>query len=269
MASKKDSSNHINPNNSNQNQNHGSCSGSGSFQNIGNIEQILGYNFKNTERIEIAITHPGTHQAVSSKKFEKLEFLGDRVLGLSLSDFLYRRFPNESEGELAVRIATLAGTDFLIELAKKTKLIECFKVPKDFYISSHKNSSSIADMVEAVFGAVFLDSDFKTAQNVVLGLYKDDVEKIIYKQKDAKTRLQEAVQACSPELPTYRLVKTVGEVHNPIFEMEVSACGKSAIGQGSSKRTAEHDAAEHLLKILDNPHKKEEKEKGTRKEQVK
>lgn len=219
------------------------------------IENILGYHFKNPEYIAIATTHPGTCQAVSSKKFEKLEFLGDRVLGLSLSDFLYRRFPSESEGELAVRIATLAGTDFLIDLAKKSKLIGCFKTPKDFYVSSHKNSSSIADMMEAVFGAVFLDSDFKTAQHTVLGLYKDDIEKVIYKQKDAKTRLQEVVQARSNKLPVYRLLKTVGEVHNPIFEMEVSACGKSAVGHGNSKRTAEHDAAENLLKIL-NSHNK-------------
>lgn len=223
------------------------------------VEEVLGYKFKNMDHIGIATTHPGTHQAVSSKKFEKLEFLGDRVLGLSLSDFLYRRFPNESEGELAVRIATLAGTDFLIDLAKRTRLITFFKIPKDFYVSIHKNSSSIADMVEAVFGAVFLDSDFKTAQDVILELYRSDIEKVVYKQKDAKTRLQEAVQANSSELPVYRLIKTVGEVHNPIFEMEVSACGKSAVGQGSSKKTAEHDAAENLLKALN--YKSQEKRK--------
>lgn len=225
-------------------------------ENIVCVEQILGYNFKSAEHIEIATTHPGTHQIVSSRKFEKLEFLGDRVLGLSLSDFLYRRFPSESEGELAIRIATLAGTDFLIDLSKRTKLIDCFRIPKDFYVSSHKNSSSIADMVEAVFGAVFLDSDFETAQRTVLKLYKNDAEKLMYRQKDPKTKLQEVVQARSSELPVYRLVKTVGEVHNPVFEVEVSAWGKSAVGHGSSKRTAEHDAAEGLLKILDSCNEK-------------
>lgn len=250
MACKKDKKDKIGLKNSGNSAANSDDFSSGKDTPINNIEDILDYHFKDTERIKIATTHPGTRQTTSSNKFEKLEFLGDRVLGLSLSDFLYKRFPQESEGELAIRIATLAGTDFLIDLAKKTKLINCFAMPKDFYVSSHKNSSSIADMVEAVFGAVFLDSDFKTAQNTVLKLYGDDVEKVIYKQKDAKTRLQEAVQARSMELPTYRLVKMVGEVHNPIFEMEVSACGKSAVGQGNSKRAAEHDAAESLLKIL-------------------
>ena len=86
-------------------------------KSISSIENLLGYKFKNEEFLQIAITHPGAKRNISSKKFEKLEFLGDRVLGLSLSDFLYRRFPEETEGELAVRIATLAGTDFLIEVA--------------------------------------------------------------------------------------------------------------------------------------------------------
>lgn len=221
-------------------------------KNISSIENLLGYKFKNKEFLQIAITHPGANRNISSRRFEKLEFLGDRVLGLSLSDFLYRRFPEETEGELAVRIATLAGTDFLIELAKKTKIIEYFKIPKDFYISSHKNSSSIADMFEAVLGAIFLDSDFKSAQNIVLKIYKDDIEKVIYKEKDPKTKLQEVTQAYTSQLPVYRMLKTVGEAHNPIFEIEVSACEKTAVGQGNSKRMAEHDAAEKLLKILGN-----------------
>ena len=80
---------------------------------------------------------------------------------------------------------------------------------------------------------------------------KDDIDKVIYKEKDSKTKLQEITQARTSQLPVYRLLKTVGEVHNPIFEIEVSACKKTAIGQGNSKRMAEHDAAEKLLKILD------------------
>lgn len=219
------------------------------------IEQRLGYCFKNTDLLNFATTHPGTYpqkHSCASKKFEKLEFLGDRVLGLSLADLLYKHFPDETEGQLAVRMAALAGTDFLIELAKRTKLINCFKIPKDFYVSSHKNSSSIADMMEAVFGAVFLDSDFKTAQSIISKIYKDDIDRVIYRKKDAKTRLQEVTQAKTAKLPVYRLIKTVGEVHNPIFEMEVSACEKIAVGQGNSKKMAEHDAAEKLLKMLED-----------------
>lgn len=221
-------------------------------EDIQEIEKIIGYTFNNKKLLESAVVHPGLEKNLSSKDFEKLEFLGDRVLGLSLSDLLYHRFPEETEGELAVRIATLAGTDFLIELAKKTKIINYFKIPKDFYISSHKNSSAIADMMEATFGAVFLDADFKSAQNIVLNIYKNDIEKVIYKEKDAKTQLQEIAQAKTKTLPLYRLIKMVGEIHNPVFEMEVNACGKTAIGHGNSKKNAEHDAAEQLLKILKN-----------------
>lgn len=224
----------------------------GATKEIQKIEKIIEYEFNNKRLLESAVVHPGLEKNSSSEDFEKLEFLGDRVLGLSLSDFLYHRFPEETEGELAVRIATLAGTDFLIGLAKKTKIINCFQIPKDFYISSHKNSSAIADMMEATFGAVFLDSNFKPAQNVILNIYKNDIEKVIYKEKDAKTQLQEIAQAKTKKLPLYRLIKMVGETHNPVFEIEVNACGKKTIGYGNSKKNAEHDAAEKLLKILKN-----------------
>lgn len=218
--------------------------------NISALEKVLHYDFKNRVLAEVAIVHPGLQKNISSRRFEKMEFLGDRVLGLSLADYLYHRFSEESEGELAVRIATLAGTDFLIELAKKTKIIDYFRIPKDFYVSSHKNSSAIADMMEAVFGAIFLDSNFQTVQNIILNTYGDDITKVMYKQKDAKTRLQEFVQAKTQKLPLYRLLKIVGEEHNPVFEIEVRACDKCAVGQGNSKKNAEHNAAEKLLKML-------------------
>ncbi|MBR1735349.1 MAG: ribonuclease III [Alphaproteobacteria bacterium] len=217
---------------------------------ITELEQIIGHKFSDQKLLKTAITHPGLNKNISSTAFEKLEFLGDRVLGLSLCGFLYNRFSKETEGELAVRIATLAGTDFLISLAKKMKLIEYFRIPKDFYISCHKNSSAIADMMEAIFGAIFLDSNFESAQNAILNIYKNDIEKIIYKRKDSKTQLQEISQAQTKKIPIYRLLKVVGETHNPVFEIEVNACGKSAVGQGNSKRNAEHNAAENLLKIL-------------------
>ncbi|GHT90556.1 ribonuclease 3 [Alphaproteobacteria bacterium] len=217
--------------------------------NILKLQQIIGYEFKTHEMIFIALSHPGKkkHEKDFSRKFEKLEFLGDRVLGLSLSDFLYRNFPNDSEGDLAVRIASLAGTDFLIKLAKETKIIDCFSIPKDFFVSRNKNSSSIADMMEAVFGAVFLDSSFEIAKDTIIKLFGNNVYKVVYKTKDAKTRLQELVQAKNAELPSYRMIKMIGEAHDPIFEIEVTACGKSSIGSGVSKKNAEHDAAEKLM----------------------
>jgi ribonuclease-3 len=136
-------------------------------------------------------------------------------------------------------------------LAKKTKIVDCFSFPKDFFISVNKNSSSIADMMEAVFGAIFLDSNFETTVGVVTKLWKDDISKVTYKNKDSKTLLQEISQAKCAELPVYRLVKMLGQAHDPIFEIEVSACSMSAVGCGNSKRNAEHDAAGKLIKKIE------------------
>ena len=216
------------------------------------LEQILKYTFKNQENILTAIQHPGLKKRNKefAHKFEKLEFLGDRVLGLSLATLLYEHFRKDTEGDLAVRIATLAGTDFLIELAKKTGLFQCFKIPKDFFVSMNKTSSSIADMMEAVFASVYLDSDFITAQKVISDLWHNDIDKVSYKEKDPKSQLQEILQAKSKQLPVYRLIKVTGEAHDPIFEIEVMASGHFAIGCGNSKKAAEHDAAAKLIQKI-------------------
>lgn len=222
------------------------------MEKLSELEKIIGYEFKNKENISVAIVHPGANKFDRdfAKHFERLEFLGDRVLGLSLAYLICSKFKKESEGDLAVRMSVLAGTDFLIDLAKKTRLIECFSYPKDLFVSKNKNSSSIADMMEAVLGAVFLDSGFPEAREVVTRLWGDDLDKVIYKKKDSKTRLQEIVQSRSEELPFYRLVKMSGEAHDPVFEIEVSACGEVASGFGNSKKNAEHDAAKKLIEKL-------------------
>ncbi len=222
------------------------------MEKLPKLEKIIGYEFKNKENVSVAIVHPGANKFDRNfaKCFERLEFLGDRVLGLSLAHLIFSKFSKESEGDLAIRMSVLAGTDFLIDLAKKTKLIECFSYPKDLFVSKNKNSSSIADMMEAVLGSVFLDSGFSEARDVVTRLWGDDLNKIIYKKKDSKTRLQEIVQSKSEELPFYRLIKMTGEAHDPVFEIEVSACGEIASGFGNSKKNAEHDAAKKLIEKL-------------------
>lgn len=222
------------------------------MEKLSELEKIIGYKFKNKENVSVAIVHPGASKFDRdlAKHFERLEFLGDRVLGLSLAHLIFTKFQKESEGDLAVRMSILAGTDFLIDLAKKKKIIDCFSYPKDLFVSKNKNSSSIADMMEAVLGSVFLDSGFLEAREIVVRLWGDDLDKIIYKKKDSKTKLQEIVQSRSGELPFYRLIKMSGEAHDPVFEMEVSACGKVASGFGNSKKSAEHDAAKKLIEKL-------------------
>ncbi|MDR1982566.1 MAG: ribonuclease III [Holosporaceae bacterium] len=216
------------------------------------LQNIIEYKFRNKDLIEVALSHPGLKKGnkIFNKNFERLEFLGDRVLGLSLSSALYEKFPADSDGDLATRLAVLAGTDFLINVAKKTKILDCFSIPKDFFVSVNKNSSSIADMLEAVFGSIFLDANFDTARRIILKLWKDDIDNVAHKKKDSKSRLQEITQSASGELPTYRLIKITGEAHDPIFEIEVTARGMSMIGYGNSKKNAELDAADRLMKKL-------------------
>ncbi|MDR0555715.1 MAG: ribonuclease III [Holosporaceae bacterium] len=213
------------------------------------LQTIICYCFKNVETVGIALKHPGLQQGTreNSREFERLEFLGDRVLGLAVASVLYEKFPEDREGDLAVRMAALVGTDFLISLVKRTRLLDCFSIPRDFFVSIHKNSAALADMLEAVFGAIFLDANFETVREIVGRLWEKDVNNVVHRTKDFKSQLQEMTQARSSGLPVYRLLKISGEAHDPIFEIEVTASKESAIGYGNSKKSAEHDAASKLL----------------------
>ena len=224
-------------------------------ESVRNLQNIIKYEFKNVCFAITAISHPGLKKRRSgcnNSDFERLEFLGDRVLGLALADFLYEKFSQDSEGDLAIKIALLAGTNFLIKVAKRTGIIDNFSFPKNFFISTNKNSSSIADMFEAVLGAIFLDSDFETVKRVIVKLWENDIDTVALKWKDSKSQLQEVVQAKTQKHPVYRLIEMTGEAHDPVFKMEVKACGKSAIGYGISKKNAEHEAAAYLLEKLGN-----------------
>jgi ribonuclease-3 len=221
-------------------------------ESVAKLQEIIGYEFKNADMLLNALCHPGSHK--SNKKlahiFERLEFLGDRVLGLALSDFLYKKFPLDTNADLAVRISSLAGTNFLIEIVQKTQLLECLSLPKDFFVSGKKVPSAIADMLEAIVGAVFLDSNFETAQKVIVSLWGKNLTSIFHKEKDSKTQLQEMLQSRSEELPVYKLLEIAGEPHDPLFKVEITTSNISAIGKGHSKKNAEHDAAGKVIKKL-------------------
>ncbi|MDR2723843.1 MAG: ribonuclease III [Holosporaceae bacterium] len=222
-------------------------------ESVKKLQNIIGYEFKNIDLIAIALIHPGLRKKSCncSKDFERLEFLGDRVLGLALADFLYKKFPSEDEGGLARKIAIWGGTDFLIDLAKKIKIIDCFSMPKDFFISINKNSASIADMMEAILGSIFLDSDFKRVMEIVVKLWENNINEAEVEEKDPKSRLQEMTQSKVQGLPSYSMIKMMGVAHDPIFEVEAKACGETTTGYGISKRNAECDAAAKLIKKLE------------------
>lgn len=205
----------------------------------------LNYTFKNKELLDLALTQSGVN---SNKNNERLEFIGDRVLGLSVAALLYDMFPSEAEGELARRHATLVSTDTLAKVAKE---LELDKKLHHGHMTAGKINHILANAMEAVLGAIFLDAGFEQARTVIVDIWKDLALSEIEVPKDAKTKLQELVQKHDKgALPVYEYFEPTGASHSPVFKVSVSAMGKKAIAQGSSKKTASIAAAEELLKIL-------------------
>lgn len=205
----------------------------------------LNYDFKDKTLLELALTQSGID---SKHNNERLEFIGDRVLGLSVAALLYDMYPDEAEGGLARRHALLVSTDTLAMVANTIGLE---KHIRHGHMTSGKINHVLANAMEAVLGAIFLDSGFESARKVIVDIWTDLAAAEIVAPKDAKTTLQEFVQkADSGALPKYTYHEPTGASHNPEFTVTVTALGKSADGKGPSKKAASLDAAENLLKIL-------------------
>lgn len=219
--------------------------------NCKQVEKIIGYAFCNPKLLENAITHPGLfrHPGRVRSTFEKLEFLGDRVLGLCLAAILYKHFRGETEGNLATRIAHLASTVSLIQVAKNTGLIDHFGLAKD---DVRNEASSIADMVESLLAAVFLDSNLETAMQVVKRVFGNMINQDVNKRKDSKSSLQEYSQKNKLGLPVYMFIEQDGDQRSAVFKIKVSVGNNSEIGIGKNKKEAEQHAAEKLLLELNN-----------------
>lgn len=205
----------------------------------------LNYKFNDKKLLELALTQSGID---SKHNNERLEFIGDRVLGLSVAALLYDMYPNDAEGGLARRHALLVSTETLATVATTIGLE---KHVRHGHMTSGKINHILANAMEAVLGAIFLDSGFESARKVIVDIWTDLAAAEIVAPKDAKTALQELVQKKdSGALPIYSYQDPKGASHNPEFTVTVSALGKSATGKGSSKKTASLDAASNLLKIL-------------------
>jgi len=207
--------------------------------------KILGYTFKDEKLLELALTQSGADSAHNN---ERLEFIGDRVLGLSVAGLLYEMFPTEAEGELARRHATLVSTQTLADVATEIGLGSHIR---HGHMTAGRIQHVLADAMEAIFGAIYLESGFNVARDVIVARWRDLAAAEIVAPKDAKTALQEFVQSNhTGELPVYEYLPQTGPSHNPIFNVSVTALGKTATGSGSSKKEASTAAAAELLKIL-------------------
>lgn len=218
------------------------------------LEQRLGYRFEDPALLALALTHGSARGARpgSVVSNERLEFLGDRVLGLVVAELLYRRFADEPEGALAQRHAALVNGPTLTRVAERLGLSGSIIASRSEREGGGTSSPGIlADTCEAIIGAMFLDGGLAPAAAFIEAQWSDFISDALTPPKDAKTELQEWAQGRGIGLPSYAEVKRHGPPHAPEFWIEVTLPGVgSAMASGASKRVAEQAAAEGLLARL-------------------
>jgi ribonuclease-3 len=216
------------------------------------LQQRLQHRFADPSLLELALTH----RSFSAQHNERLEFLGDTVLNLSISQVLYRVLGEMTEGELSRIRANLVRQETLHQLALNLDLGPLIRLGEgELRSGGPRRPSILADALEAVIGAVFLDAGFEAADALVRRLY-DQVEinpDMQANTKDAKTQLQEWLQARRKKLPEYKVVDTQGAAHQQTFEVHclVPDLGLSARGQGTSRRAGEQAAAQAMLALIE------------------
>lgn len=215
------------------------------------LETRLGYCFARPELLQQALTH----RSYSAQHNERLEFLGDGVLNCVVGHLLYARFPQLPEGRLSRLRANLVNQQSLHEVALRLGLGDHLRLGEGEVKSGGRERPSIlADALEALFGAVFLDGGFDTAHGLIAGLFEDRIAAIdpSLQGKDAKTALQEWLQSRRHALPDYRLLGVTGQAHAQTFEVEchIAALDLTTRGRGSSRKTAEQQAAQAALDRL-------------------
>lgn len=213
------------------------------------LSASLGYAFRQEALLRQALTH----RSYGAQHNERLEFLGDSVLNCIVARALYDAFPNLPEGTLSRMRANLVRQETLAEIAQRLKLGDYMLLGEgELKSGGFRRPSILADTLESIFGAVFLDAGFEAAQAVVLRQFEPIIASIDPNAsgKDAKTRLQEWLQGRKHALPDYRLAGTRGEAHDQIFVVacHIPALGIATEGQGRSRRAAEQEAALAVLK---------------------
>ena len=218
---------------------------------MGRLETALGHRFGNAELLRQALTH----RSHSSPHNERLEFLGDAVLNCVVASLLYRRFGDLREGDLSRQRANLVRQEALAQVAQGLTLGDHLRLGEgELKSGGFRRPSILADALEAIIGAIFLDAGFDAARSVIERLLSPLLEQLDPSDsgKDPKTALQEFLQAQRQPLPQYALLTTRGEAHAQEFEIEctISSLGVRALGIGASRRAAEQCAAREALRLL-------------------
>lgn len=210
------------------------------------LQQALGYTFRDLAHLRRALTHPSTKQPDN----QRLEFLGDAILEFCVSDMLYHKYTGFQEGALTARRAALVCERTLSVLAHSLDLGRCLVMGNGEELTGGREKPSIlADAVEAVLAAIYVDGGYEAVREVIFRLFRDEDKLVAPKVKDDKSALQEYTQAHDMGLPAYRIIDATGPDHDRRFVAEVVICGRQmATGQGVSKKSAEQMAARAALK---------------------
>ena len=225
------------------------------MNSVNKVSQIFGYQFKDEKLLILALTH----RSIGSQNNERLEFLGDSILGMVISAELFTRFPNEKEGVLTRLRSSLVKGETLSEIATELNLGDFIQLGSgELKSGGYRRASTLADVVEAIIGAIYLDSckenGIQIVEKIILNIFNERLNNceptgIL---KDPKTRLQEHLQSKNLPLPTYNVVSITGKEHLQTFKISCSIEGfpNHVVAKGASRRKAEQAAAEKALNSL-------------------
>lgn len=216
------------------------------------LQALIGYTFNNTSLLHQALTHRSAQRTGVPFGYERLEFLGDRVLGLVLAEALLRQYPDEKEGAIAKRHAALVRQEALVAVAERLHLMEYITTsPNDRTTNAAAKASVQADVMEAILGAVYWDGGFAPAKEIVLRFWDEVLTAVNAPPIDAKSALQEWAQGHGLALPDYTLESHQGPAHAPQFTVTVKVGRNPAYtGSGTTRKAAEQAAATAALKHL-------------------
>ena len=212
------------------------------------LEKLIKYKFNSYEILKKSLTHKSFDENLNN---EKLEFLGDRVLGLIISKNLLEKFPSEKEGIIDKKFANLVNKKKCAEIANKINLIKFMCLGGNYKKKDQKHEKISGDCLEALIGAIYIDGGLKNSEKFILRYWADSLKHSVYTFIDPKTKLQEYSLKKYKKLPTYNLMKTSGPDHKPIFNVTAKTPNSTVISaSGSSKKEAQQNAAKKLLDDL-------------------
>ena len=216
------------------------------------LEERLGYGFQDQRQLQLALTHR-SHGATNN---ERLEFLGDSILNFTIAEALYRQFPDAREGQLSRLRALMVKGDTLAEIARDFELGDYLHLGEgELKSGGFRRASILADVVEAIIGAVYFDASMEVVKALILRWFGERLQNLSLEStatKDAKSILQEWLQGRKHDLPTYDVIAVEGELHDQSYTVKctVSVTATATEGTASNRKTAEKMAAEAMLNVL-------------------